>query len=153
MFGAAASTSCTTSRYATQRGSRSANQPLTSAQHDPYQLHNLLGHHELPAPRDSQQLLGLPIAKVVARLDALLLVLKSCRGERCVKPWAALHPGGAVSSLRQALAPRFDAFYERAQVRVKYSRCEPGYILDAEGPQFEADGLVFRDGVHWSEWV
>ena len=90
---------------------------------------------------------------MAARLDALLLVLKSCAGERCVRPWAALHPGGDVASLRQALAPRFDAFYERDLVRVRFARCEPGYILDAEGPQFEADGLVFRGGVHWSEWV
>ena len=116
-------------------------------------MHNLLGHYELPAPYDSQTLLGLPIGKVVARLDSLLLVLKSCKGERCVKPWKALHPSGDVSTLKQALSPRFDRFYEREQVRVRYNRCEQGYIIDAEGPQFDSDGIMFRDGVRWSEWV
>jgi hypothetical protein len=128
-------------------------QPSNSVQDDPQQLHNLLSQHELPATRDSRFLLGLPIDKVVARLDSLLLVLKSCKGERCVKPWKALHPSGDVSTLKQALSPRFDGFYEREQVRVRYNRCEQGYIIDAEGPQFDTNGLVFRDGVRWSEWV
>jgi hypothetical protein len=25
--------------------------------------------------------------------------------------------------------------------------------VDAEGPQFENDGLVFRHNAHWSNWV
>jgi hypothetical protein len=98
-------------------------------------------------------LLGHPLERVAARLDSLLFVLKSCKGERCVRPWAALHPDGDVSTLRQALSGRFNNFYEREQRRVAYNRCELGYVVDAEGPQFETDGLVFRQGVHWSEWV
>jgi len=114
-------------------------------------MHNLLDDAAAPGPAPA--LLGLPVAKVAARLDALLLVLKSCRGERCVRPWRALHPGGEVSSLRQALARRLDGFYEREQVRVRFARCEQGYIVDAEGPQFDGEGVVFRDGARWSEWV
>lgn len=86
-------------------------------------------------------------------MDSLLFVLKSCKGERCVKPWQALHPSGDVSTLEDALSSRFDAFYESEQVKVKYERCEAGYIVDAEGPQFEVDGLVFRNGLRWSEWT
>jgi hypothetical protein len=98
-------------------------------------------------------LLGLPIERVAARLDSLLFVLKSCKGERCVKPWVALHPSGDVSTLKQALSGLFDNFYEHEQERVRYNRCELGYIIEAEGPQFDTDGLVYRDGVRWSEWV
>jgi hypothetical protein len=120
---------------------------------DQYQLHNLLRHTSLPALENEPKLLGIPISKVVARLDSLLLVLKSCKGERCVRPWKSLHPAGNVATLKEALSPDFDSFYEKEQVRVNYNRCEPGYIIDAEGPQFELDGLVYRDGVKWSEWV
>lgn len=121
------------------------------SQRDPGQMHNFL--YDLPEPRQSQTILDRPIQKVAARLDSLLFVLKSCKGERCVKPWKALHPNGDVATLKDALNSRFDEFYEKEQVRVKYDRCEPGYILDAEGPQFDSDGLVYRDGVKWSEWV
>jgi hypothetical protein len=93
------------------------------------------------------------VTKVAARLDSLLFVLKSCKGEQCVKPWQALHPAGDVSALEHALASRFDIFYEEEQVRIKYNRCEAGYIIDAEGAQFEGDGLVYRDGLRWSEWT
>jgi hypothetical protein len=47
----------------------------------------------------------------------------------------------------------FDDFYETQQKKIKYNRCELGYIVDAEGPQFETDGLVFRHGSAWSHWI
>lgn len=80
-------------------------------------------------------------------------MLKSCKGERCVNPWGALHPDNDVVSLKQALSPRYDSFYEEEQVRIKYNRCENGYIVDAEGPQFDTDGVFFREGLRWDEWV
>ncbi|KAK1753397.1 arylsulfatase-like protein [Echria macrotheca] len=116
---------------------------------DPYQLHNLL-HPDEAAPTE---ILGVPFAKVVSRLDSLLFVLKSCKGQTCTRPWQALHPTGNVQNLKDALAQRFDHFYGEQQKRVSYDRCELGYILDAEGPQFETDGLVYRHGARWDEWV
>ena len=80
-------------------------------------------------------------------------MLKSCKAETCTQPWKALHPQGNVLSLRDALSPRFDDFYVNQQKKVSYSSCEAGYIVDAEGPQFERDGLVYRQGLRWSEWV
>ena len=77
----------------------------------------------------------------------------SCKRRTCIEPWRALHPAGNVKSLHDALAPRYDAFYEVQQPKVEYARCEAGYIVDAEGPQFEVDGLAFRHGARWSEWV
>ncbi|KAF2429690.1 hypothetical protein EJ08DRAFT_576743, partial [Tothia fuscella] len=38
-----------------------------------------------------------------ARLDALLFVIKDCRGPICVKPWSSLHQQGNVISLTDAL--------------------------------------------------
>jgi hypothetical protein len=98
-------------------------------------------------------LLGFPVAKVAARLDALLFVLKSCKGRTCVEPWHALHPDRNVEKLSDALSPRFDQFYELQQKKIAYNRCEDGYIVDAEGPQFEKDGLVYRHNSRWSDWV
>ncbi|CEL11050.1 hypothetical protein ASPCAL14157 [Aspergillus calidoustus] len=87
---------------------------------DPYEMNNIY----TSAP---QTLLN--------RLDALLLVLKSCAGVTCIKPWAELHPDGSVESLSDALSPKYDSFYESLP-KVSYSVCEDGYIVVAEGPQW-----------------
>lgn len=121
---------------------------LTFEQNDPGQLHNLLSPSST-----TTTLVGLPLEKVVARLDSLLLVTKSCKGSTCTQPWRALHPQGNVESLHDALSPRFDGFYEKEQVRVSYSHCELGYIPEAEGAQFERDGYVYRQGTSWSDWT
>jgi arylsulfatase A-like enzyme len=117
---------------------------------DPGQLENLLSSS---SNLESTIILDLPVSKVASRLDSLLFVLKSCKGDQCVNPWKALHPDGEVSTLKDALKSQFDTFYETEQIRIKYDRCEAGYIIGAEGPQFETDGLVYRDGLKWSEWV
>lgn len=95
------------------------------------------------------RILGHPRSQVVNRLDAILLVLKSCKGVDCVKPWEVLHPGGDVQNLSDALNWKFDAFYHE-QVKISYDRCEFGYLIDAEGPQV---GLTYRDGLEWHHWV
>lgn len=113
-------------------------------------MHNLL--HEDEKALAPSHLLGVPVHKVVDRLDSLLFVLKSCKGQTCVKPWEALHPQGNVQSLKDALSPRFDQFYVQ-QKRVQYDHCAMGYIVEAEGSQFEKDGYVYRQGTAWHEWV
>lgn len=121
---------------------------------DPGQLNNLLAPQakSLGASR-SLLLNGHPLDKVAARLDSLLFVLKSCKEQTCIRPWHSLHPAGNVNSLDDALSPRFDDFYAEEQVKIEFNRCEFGYILDAEGPQFDTDGLVYRHGLPWSEWT
>ncbi|KAL2891026.1 Arylsulfatase [Ceratocystis lukuohia] len=89
---------------------------------DPYQIANLL-HSSTSSAKPT--LFSVPIQKLVERLDALLLVLKSCQGRTCVEPWKSLHPQGNVQKLGDALSPRFDQFYAD-QVRVKYDHCESG---------------------------
>ncbi|KAI1640626.1 alkaline-phosphatase-like protein [Biscogniauxia mediterranea] len=116
---------------------------------DPGQMANLL-HPTAAEEEETKTFLGVPLERLVRRLDALLFVLKSCRAETCVRPWEALHPAGNVGSLREALSPRFDAFYEAEASRIRFERCEMGYILEAEGPQFEKRGGW---GPDWHEWM
>ena len=105
------------------------------------------------------RILGLPIAQVLHRLDSLLLILKSCKGRECTHPWETLHPAGNVRTLREALHHRFDDYYKTQVERVRYDRCEGGYIIDAEGPQGISKGFgeagdgLERGGLSWSEWV
>ena len=117
-------------------------------QTDPYELRNLYPSGKTAYDSDSQ-LLGYPTSSVIARLDALLLVLKSCKGIDCIKPWNVLHPQGDVQSLKDSLNTRYDTFYME-QVKVEYNWCEFGYIIDAEGPQIP---LTYRSGLSWSEWA
>ncbi|KAF7587871.1 hypothetical protein BBP40_006640 [Aspergillus hancockii] len=111
---------------------------------DPYELNNL---HPSVTRGQEQTLLGYPIEKVISRLDALLLVLKSCKGSTCVEPWGVLHPAGDVQILSDALHGTFDAFYNE-QVKVEYGWCEEGYIVEAEGPQVPS----IYQGTKWSDW-
>lgn len=77
---------------------------------------------------------ALSVPKVLHRLDALLMVLKTCRGRECTHPWEMLHPKGDVHDLKDAADPIYDHFYEHEQQRVKFDKCEKGYILESEGP-------------------
>lgn len=117
-------------------------------QNDPYELNNIYPTSDVDGDA-KVTILGYPRTQVINRLDALLLVLKSCQGITCVKPWEVLHPEGDVQSLQDALNKKFDDFYSQ-QVKVSYDRCESGYIVDAEGPQVP---LTYRDGIAWHHWV
>ena len=95
------------------------------------------------------QLLGVDITLVINRLDALLMVGKSCKGVNCVQPWKVLHPASDVWTLKDALHANYDEFY-RVQAKVSFNACEMGYLISAEGPQ---DALEYRDGLEWHAWV
>ncbi|OTA99075.1 hypothetical protein M426DRAFT_325478 [Hypoxylon sp. CI-4A] len=116
---------------------------------DPGQMVNLL-HPEEKAP---ETISDRPLDKVVSRLDSLLFVLKSCQASTCIYPWRALHPAGNVDSLRDALSPRFDSFYEDRSTKIEFDRCEMGFLLDAEGPQFERNGDFSVFDPRWNEWT
>lgn len=111
---------------------------------DPHQTNNIYPSlSDTSGPSSTQSKLNLP--KLIPRLDALLMVTKSCKGHTCVQPWSVLHPAGNVRTLDDALSPRFDTFYteEMAERVVRYDKCELGYIVESEGPQevfaFEED--------------
>ncbi|KAL2292397.1 hypothetical protein FJTKL_09373 [Diaporthe vaccinii] len=122
-------------------------------EHELYNLETDLGQlHNLYPSKSSEEdikLLGTHVSLVVSRLDALMMVLKSCKGDICIEPWKVLHPRGDVHSLSDALQVRFDWFY-RHQAKVAYDRCEPGYVIDAEGPQ---EPYQYRKGWSWHSWV
>ncbi|KAJ5825997.1 arylsulfatase [Penicillium riverlandense] len=117
---------------------------------DPGQLENLLSSS---SNTSSSTVASLPIGKVVARLDSLLLVMKSCTGSTCRRPWQVLHPEGDVHTLEDALNAQFDHFYEVEQQRVEYNYCWNGYLPEAEGPMWDTHGLVYRGGLRWDHWV
>lgn len=77
------------------------------------------------------------LTAVMPRLDSLLMVLKTCRGWQCTKPWTVLHPEGDVRNLGDALNPVFDEFYDAhwLQERVEFTKCEKGYIAEVEWPK------------------
>ncbi|KAJ1327774.1 N-acetylglucosamine-6-sulfatase [Microdochium nivale] len=125
---------------------------------DPGQLRNLYpkqnpSAHERNAGNDGNDLLDdVKLHRVVGRLDALMMVLKSCRGSSCTHPWRVLHPDDEeVQTLSAALDVRFDEFYEQ-QPKVAFSRCDLGYLIDAEGPQ---EVQQYRDDGYtvWPHWT
>lgn len=63
-----------------------------------------------------------------------MMVLKSCKEQSCTHPWKSLHPLGKVNNLLDALSSDYDDFY-REQVKVSFTKCEGGYIVESEGPQ------------------
>lgn len=134
-------------------------------QTDPGEMRNLLSSEYSSW---SYSLASRPFTQITTRLDALMMVLKSCKGRACVEPWRELHPQGDVSSLIDSLRPEFDAFYE-AQPKVSFSACALGYLTEYEGPmevnRFGADRATqgirnnwqstfhAQDPSQWSLWT
>lgn len=102
---------------------------------DPQQMNNLFEPIQYTPSEPQNTNWTLSINRLESRLNALLLVLKSCKATTCHQPWSALHPQGDVSSLLEAMDSKYDEFYEKQQKRVSFSWCAEGYILAAEGPQ------------------
>ncbi|KAL1925836.1 uncharacterized protein VTP21DRAFT_719 [Calcarisporiella thermophila] len=88
---------------------------------DPDQLHNLY--------RTADR-------RLLLRLDALLFVLKRCKGDQCRNPWRTLHPSGEVGLLNQALQESFDQYYEELP-KVSFTQCPPGQFLNVEGGPYD----------------
>lgn len=111
---------------------------------DPHQLNNFLA----PSSSSPKYHVGSwSVERMSARLDALLLTLKRCKGVVCTRPWAKLHPKGNVKNLRDAMHPRYDRFYEKEQLKVTFSECRLGQILSVEGA---LEPVEWRD--EWDEW-
>jgi hypothetical protein len=98
-------------------------------QTDPGQIHNL---HPSVNPSYPTTL---DLTRLLPRLDALLMVTKSCKGSTCIHPWSVIHPAGNVKTLGDALNGRFDSYYASVAEVVSFDKCELGYIIESEGPQ------------------
>eukprot|EP00916_Digyalum_oweni_P013296 GHVL01021808.1.p1 GENE.GHVL01021808.1~~GHVL01021808.1.p1 ORF type:complete len:691 (+),score=88.59 GHVL01021808.1:416-2488(+) len=67
----------------------------------------------------------------IARLDALLDVLRTCRTSSCRNPYTQIHgPLSLVSSLSEALKPIYDELY-LSRPRPVFSECLPYHDLNA----------------------
>ncbi|KAK3112976.1 hypothetical protein LTR53_010186 [Teratosphaeriaceae sp. CCFEE 6253] len=127
---------CTGDREYYDLNSRSPppdSQLILHLQRDPDEMRNYLGEDDA-ALTANYSLGGRSFEQVLGRLDALLMVLKSCKSASCHKPWTVLHPGGNIATLQDALHDSFDAFYAK-QPKVGFSSCQLGYLIGEEGPQ------------------
>jgi len=94
------------------------------------------------------------VTRLLARLDALMMVLKTCKTRQCTHPWEQLHPTGGVASLRDALTTEHDDFYKSEVSRVAFDQCEQAYVLESEGPIWGPDGISMDGKVRiWPEML
>ncbi|KAH8660574.1 alkaline-phosphatase-like protein [Xylariales sp. PMI_506] len=124
---------------------------------DPYQTQNLAATDK---GQPSYQIAGRPLVTILTRLNALIMVLKTCKGRTCTHPWETLHPDGHVDSLKHALNPRFDRFYSE-QPTMWFSECPMAYIAENENQQpvnryseeLRIQGAGFDWGRHWQHFT
>ncbi|KAG1493387.1 hypothetical protein G6F47_009940 [Rhizopus delemar] len=99
------------------------------------------GEHELydlkKDPFEMKNLYNSSDVKLISRLDALLVVLKSCRAHTCRDPWRTLHPGDTrVQTLKDALRAEYDGHYARLKP-MRFEACLPYYDPLNELPQLD----------------
>jgi N-acetylglucosamine-6-sulfatase len=90
------------------------------------------------------------IARTIDRLNAILMVTKSCVGGTCRDPWSALQPPNAaspVATLPQALDPAYDEFYAGIP-SVHFSQCI-FYQDEATESPFYPEGAENGLGKEW----
>ncbi|ORY61669.1 alkaline-phosphatase-like protein, partial [Pseudomassariella vexata] len=97
---------------------------LYDTANDPYELTNLV---------DSANATH---TQVINRLNALLMVTKSCEQNACRDPWSLLKPNNeTVISLTQALASEYDDFFADFE-KVTFETCLSVQSVANEGPYF-----------------
>lgn len=113
--------------------------------HDPYELG--------PVARNSSA----AARRLTSRLNGLMLLLKTCRGESCRSPWSVLHPGGddddenVVKTLADALDPQYDGYYEGLP-SVHFELCLDQYELANEAPFFPSNSTTpHQDAAEYGE--
>lgn len=95
---------------------------------DPYELTNLARGDKVSTEHQ----------RVVNRLNALLMVTKSCEQERCRDPWAQLVPSNSSSQLTSlvgALDAAYDDFFDNFE-KVQFDTCMQYQYADNETPFF-----------------
>lgn len=106
---------------------------------DPYELTNLARNNT----SSSSEAQAEAARQVANRLNALLMVTKSCEGDRCRDPWGQLDPGDGTKfvSLAQAMDAIHDSFFRDFE-RVQFETCRDIQLTDNEAPYFpELDTL------------
>ncbi len=98
---------------------------------DEQQMNNLLGSN--PKTNSSMLYYGRSTSELIDRLDAILIITKSCKQDACRNPWGVLFPKGQVSSLQDAMDTQYDSFFAQ-QPKVQFDKCTSGYIASKELP-------------------
>lgn len=81
--------------------------------------------------------------KMAARLDSLLLSLKTCQGSLCRRLWYNLFPEGEVQNFGDALQSRWDSYFDELP-RVHFDSCRDGFFPAEELPVWRNE-LVYVD--------
>lgn len=76
------------------------------------------------------------------RMEALVRVMKDCKGRGCHDPWSIIHPDGSVHSLDDAMSPEHDDLYKKIKP-FRYKRC-----LRHMSPKNEDTRRVPDSGAH-----
>lgn len=87
------------------------------------------------------------VLSMQSRLDALLMVLKTCKGDVCVHPWKVMFPDGSVSSLKDAMDHKYDQFFTSIP-KIDFAGCAQGYIRALEGPGQDLGNVSAYDPNH-----
>lgn len=101
-----------------------------------------------PYSRGMDTVLGVPTWKLIHRLDALVLVLKTCSGEECRSPWKQLHTNGQVTNLLEALDPKWDNFY-----RNSYAVAKVGWVECYGGLSKESSSTLYSIANERPVWL
>lgn len=121
---------------------------LYDSVHDPYELHNLAESADANYQR------------VKTRLNALLMVMKSCETDTCRDPWSVIQPPAAaparISNLGEALDPAYDDFFA-AIPRVTIAECVQYQYAPNDVPFYPPEaqdglGLAYRNEPEYYEW-
>ncbi|ROW11775.1 hypothetical protein VPNG_04939 [Cytospora leucostoma] len=99
---------------------------------DPYELTNL-------ARAYGDNIISSDAQKVANRLNALLMVTKSCEQDRCRDPWGFLKPDNDTTlvSLAQAMDASYDDFFADFE-KVQFDTCLSVQKTENEQPYFPA---------------
>ena len=92
---------------------------------------------------------SITVGRMLQRLDALLLLLKDCKGRQCTHPWESYFPSGEVQNLDQALNPEYDGFLARIVANVDFEECTRGYIPELEGPAWNGTQVFATTDEVW----
>ncbi|KAK3707268.1 hypothetical protein LTR37_012269 [Vermiconidia calcicola] len=98
---------------------------------DPGQMFNRLA---TPPRGSASRYYGRSEEELFDRLDALLMVTKSCTRDSCRDPWATLFPGGEIGGLEDAMRSEYDSFFSN-QPKISFSGCVKQHVIAEEGPQ------------------
>lgn len=105
-------------------------------------MHNLLADNNKAGPFAPLQT-DTSAGKIAARLDALTLYLKYCKGIRCRYSWENIFPNsGDARTMDEAMDAKYDTYFEGLP-RVRYNNCKFGFYLENEFPYWRAELAYF----------